>query len=83
MFGFIKKCFFTGLAFLSTLTSVNLLSCISMNNQECKVRPQIVNINSKESIFFPFSIKTSKCSGSCSNINNPHAKLCVPHTVKN
>ena len=83
MFGFIKKCFFTGLAFLSTLTSVNLLSCISMNNQECKVRPQIVNINSKESIFIPFSIKTSKCNGSCSNINNPHAKLCVPDTVKN
>ena len=36
MLGFIKKCLFTGLAFLSTLTSVNLLSCISVNNQECK-----------------------------------------------
>ena len=30
-----------------------------MNNQECKVRPQIVNVNSKEAIFFTFSIKTS------------------------
>ena len=55
--------FFTGIAFLSTLTSVNLLSCISMNNQECKVRPQIVNVNSDEPVFYPFSIKTSKCSG--------------------
>ena len=36
MFGFIKKCFFTGLTFLLTLTSVQSLSCISMNNQECK-----------------------------------------------
>ena len=54
-----------------------------MNNQECRIRPQIVNINSKQSIFFPFSIKTSKCSGSCNNINNPHAKLCVPDIVKN
>ena len=44
MFGFVKKVFFTGLAFLSTLTSVNLLSFISMNNQECKVRPEIVNV---------------------------------------
>ena len=51
--------FFTGLAFLSVLTSVNSLSCISMNNQECKVRPQIVNVNSKRPVFFPFSIKTS------------------------
>ena len=68
---FIKKCFFTELAFLWTLTSVNSLGCISMNNQECKVRRQIVSVNSEESICFPFSIKTNKCSGSCSNINNP------------
>ena len=70
--------FFTG----STLTSAILLGCISMNNQECRIRPQIVNINSKESIFFAFSIKTSKCSGSCNDINNPHAKLCVPDITK-
>ena len=54
-----------------------------MNNQECKVRPQIVNVNSDEPVFYPFSIKTSKCSGSCNNINNPCAKLCVPDVVKN
>ena len=77
MLGFIKRCFFTGLVFLSNLTSLNLLSCISMNNQERRVKPQIVNVNSKEPLFFPFSIKTSKHSGSCNNINNPYAKLCV------
>ena len=71
MFGFIKEYFFKGLAFFSTLTRANLFSCISMNNQECKVRPQIVSVNSGESICFSFSIKTNKCSGSCSNINNP------------
>ena len=69
--------FFTGLTFLSTLTSVNLLSCISMNNEECKGRPQIFNANSKEPVFFPFSIKTSKCSGICNSINDPYANLCV------
>ena len=53
-----------------------------MNNQECEVRWQIVNVNGDDSVFFPFSIKTSKCSGSCNNINNPHAKLCVSHVVK-
>ena len=51
MFGFIKKSFFTWLVFLSTLTSVNVLSCISMNNQECKIRPQIVNVKSEEPAF--------------------------------
>ena len=75
--------FFTGLAFLSTLTRVNLLCCISMNNQECKIRPQTFNFNRDEpAFFFPFSIKTSKCSDSCSNINNPCAKMCVPDAVK-
>ena len=46
-----------------------------MNNQERKVRLQIVNVNSEEPAFFHFSIKISKCSGSCNNVNHPYAKL--------
>ena len=53
-----------------------------MNNQACKVRPEIVNVNSNEPVFYPFSIKTSKCSGSCNNINDPYVKICVPDVVK-
>ena len=83
MFDFVKKCFFTDLAILSTLISVNLLSCISMNNQECKVRPQIVYVNSNEPVFFPFSIKASKCSGSCNTINHLYAKICLSAVVEN
>ena len=83
MLGFIKKCFFTGLAFLSALAGINSLSYISMNNQGCKVRPQIVSANSEGSIFFPFSIKTNKFSGSCNSIKNPHATLCVSDILKN
>ena len=54
-----------------------------MANQECKVRLQIVNANSNEPVFYPFSIETSKCSGSCNDINDPYAKMCVPDVVKN
>ena len=57
--------------------------CFSMTNQECKVRPRIVNGNSDEPVFYPFSNKTSKCSGSYNNINDPYAKMCVPDIVKN
>ena len=64
-------------------SSVNPLKCILMNNQECKVRPQLVNANSKEPAYFPFSIKTSKCSGSCNKINDPYEKLCIADVVKN
>ena len=54
-----------------------------MNNQECKVRPQIVNLNWMNLCFFPFSNETSKCSVSCNNINNPYPKLCVPNVARN
>ena len=82
MFVFIKKVFDIGLLFLSCLVSATYLSCISMNNQECKVRPEIINVNSNEPVFYPFSIKTSKCSGSCNNIDDPYAKICVPDVAK-
>ena len=65
------------------LSSVNPLECVSVNNQECKVRPEIVHVNSSEPILFPYSIKTSKCSGTCNDINDPYAKLCVSDVVKN
>ena len=41
------------------------------------------NINSDKSVFFPFSIKTSKCSSTCNSINDIYAKLCVSDVVKN
>ena len=28
-----------------------------MNNEECKVRPEIINVNSDEPAFYPFTIK--------------------------
>ena len=83
MFVFIEKVFYIGSLFLSRLVSATVLSCISMKNQECKVRRESINVNSNEPVFYPFSIKTSKCSGSCNNINDPYAKICVPDVAKN
>ena len=80
----LKKVFFIGLTILSDFTNASFsLSCISMKNHECITRPQVVNVNADEPLFFPFSIETSKCSGSCNNINYPYAKICVPDAVKN
>ena len=58
------------------------LSCISMNNQPCKAKSGIINVKSNGPIFYPFSIKTNKCSGNCNNINDPYAKICVPDVVR-
>ena len=77
MFGFIKTVLFTQLLFLSSLLSATPLSCISMINQAFKVRPEIINVNSNEPVFYPFSIKTIKYTGTCNNINDPYTKVCV------
>ena len=82
MFVFRKKIFRFGSLFLSSLVSRTSLNCISMKNQECKARPEIINVNSNNPIFYPFSIKINQCSGNCNNINNPYAKICVPDVVK-
>ena len=83
MFQFIKKVFFIGLTISSSFTNASSLSCISVINQECKTRPQIVNVNSNNPIFYPFSIKISQCSGNCNNINDPYSKTCVSDDVTN
>ena len=81
IFSFVKKVFVLGLTILSNIT--NALECISMKNQKCKVRPEIVNINSNNPIFYPFSVKINRYYGNCNNINDPYARSCVPDTVKN
>ena len=62
---------------------VNSLKFMSMNSKKCMSRPKIIDLNPNEPIFFPYSIKINKCSGSCNTINNPFAKLCVPDITKN
>ena len=57
MFGFIKKVLFVGLIILSSFISISSLSCISMNNRECKARPQIVNDNGDKPVFFHLVLK--------------------------
>ena len=78
MLGFIEKMFVAEMSFFSC----NALNCVSINNQECRARPEVININGNELLFYPCSIPVNRCSGSCNNINDPFAKLCAPDVVK-
>ena len=84
MFEFTKQIFIPTMTFSGNLSNVNPLECISIKNQECKIRPEIINVNSNSNtpIFYHFSIKINKYSGNCNDINNPHAKICVPDAIK-
>ena len=68
MFRFVRQIFVLALMYFGNLWCVNPLKCISMKNQVCKVRPEIIDINSNDPIFYPFSIKTNKCSANCNNL---------------
>ena len=52
IFRTVKKTFFLGITILSNFT--NDLDCISMKNQECKVRPEIIDINTNNPFFLSF-----------------------------
>ena len=82
MFKFIKQIIISALMYFGNLSNVNSLECVSIKNQECKARPEIVDINSNNSKFYPFSIKMNKCSGNCNNIVDRYARICVPDIVK-
>ena len=83
IFRFVKQTIISAMMFFTYyLPTANSLTCIQMNNQPCKARPEIINVNSNNPIFYPFSIKTSKCSDNCNNINDSYAKICVPDVVK-
>ena len=84
----LEQIFVSAMMFLGCkLSGINSLNAvpkrISMNNQRCKIRPETININRNEPLFYPYSIKINKCSGSCNNINDPYSKLRIPDVVKN
>ena len=62
------------------------LECVSVVNQKCMQRPKILDVNEGvgEALFYPYNVQVNKCkcSGSCTTVDNPIAKLCVPNVIK-
>ena len=76
--------FFTAMTFFScNVLNVNSLECVSMNNQECKTRSEMINVNTNKLMFYLYRITINKCKGSCNTINDLYDKLCVPDSIKN
>ena len=60
--------FFMAVTFFgSNVLNVNPFKCVSMNNQECKIRPEIMNVNNNDLSFYPYIVKINQCSDSCNN----------------
>ena len=83
MFRFVKQIFVSAMIFFGcNISGLNSLKFVSMNNQECRIRPEIININSNEPLFYPYNAKVNKCRSSYNNINDLCAQLCVPDVAK-
>ena len=65
---------------LVLISTANSLKCISLKNQECKVRE--VTVDNKYMAYL-YKLKVNRCVGSCNDINNPHSKACIPGIIKN
>ena len=60
MLKFVKQIFISAMmSFSCNILNVNSLECVSMSNQECKSRPEIINVNRDEPSFYPCSVKIS------------------------
>ena len=65
---------------LALISTVNSLKCISLKNQECKVKQVIVG---NKYMTYPYSIKVNRCNGNYNKISNPYSRVCIPDIVKN
>ena len=68
---------------LFSLIKTKALECVSVTNQECMPRPQILDVNEGvgEYLFYPYNVLVNKCSGS-NTLDDPMAKMCVPNIIK-
>ena len=58
----LKKMFITVTGFTGSNANVNPKKCVSISNQGCRVRSAIMNINSNEPLFYPYTVLLNKCS---------------------
>ena len=54
------------------------IKCVSLDNLTYQTRPTLVNTNSNERLYYPFTVNINKCGGSCNTIDDPYAQVCVP-----
>ena len=59
------------------------IKCVSLNNGSSHARITLVNSNSNESLYYPYTVSVNKCGGSCNTTKDPYALVSVPDKVKN
>ena len=64
MFSLIKKLVILLMSFSKSLAR-DRTKCLSLNDEPCMVRPNLINFNPAELNYYPFMISLDKWTGSC------------------
>ena len=69
---------------LFSIIKTKALECVSVTNQKCMPKPEILDVNEgiREALFYQYNVLVNKCSGSCNTLDDPMAKMCVPNIIK-
>ena len=66
-----------------TYNSKGYINYVSLNNRPCQTRLTLVDINSNETLFYPFTVIVNKSGGNCNAVDDPYVSVCVAGKVKN
>ena len=74
--------FFSGI-----VNNPDYLKWISLNNQQFKSQPTLINLYSNEYIeglcYYPFAVNLYKCTGSCNTLNDLSNRVYISNKTKN
>ena len=70
----------------SIVNASNHTKCVSLSNQKCEIQATLINLHpneySQELHYYPFTVKSDKCVGSCNTLNDLSNRLCVPNKTE-
>ena len=52
--------------------------CMSLNNEQCKIRLTLIDLNPVELKYYSFMITLNKCNGICNTVGEVSGKTCDP-----
>ena len=67
---------------ISNVESLKIYKLCNFIQSICQARATLVKINSSETLFYPFMVSVNICDGSCKNINDQYARVCILNKVK-
>ena len=89
MSGFIKQTFIVPLLvllcfFYHAVAKVfsGPVKCVSMKNQQFKIRLTLIDLNLDELHYHSFIISINRCHGSCNTVEDPFCRICVHNRIE-